>query len=212
MAEFTDILNRITLRSITTYLLYGAEPVSEITDSFETRILTSYTELFTKLKARYPDADKTNEILYNMIADFALVHSDVFLQTGALLGFQLYKVFEQKYHDCPISDLNKTIQKYNGSTLQPKKEETNMDELLNILLEGRMNDALTKILASDETYQNIMKEYNLEIEQMENLLLTPEQNQSLDSLLSCNNAISAVYGAAAYRLGFHDAKIMLSQS
>lgn len=57
--------------------------------------------------------------LHDIIADFALVHGDVYLQAGVLIGFQLYKVLEQEYHSPQMTGLDSLLKKYTDSLSRP---------------------------------------------------------------------------------------------
>ncbi len=206
MTEFTKILDRIDISRIAAYFLYGSESTSSITDSYEERISASYKEVYAKLETLFPTADKTDPALQDAISDLALTHSDVYLQVGVLIGFQLYKVLEKEYHSPKAAGIDKVIKNYITSAGKNRKDRQDEDCLLENFFEFRKCHSLEKMLACNEEYQNASRKCEEEVEKLGRQNLNDEQRSAVDKAISAANAAGAEYGAAAYQQGFDDAR------
>lgn len=211
MKEFSRILDRIEISRIATYFLYGSEPDSVITDSYQARISDAYKEIYAKLTDLFPAADKNDEKLQDIISDFALAHSDVYLQAGVLIGFQLYKVLEEGYHSPKAEGIEKVLKNYAASADGTQKKQDEDGSLLERFFKERRYHSLENALTENEDYQNAMHECSEEINKLEQYGLSKEQQAAVDKALSATNAIGSEYGAAAYRQGFHDARKLIKE-
>ncbi len=214
MTEFTEVLERIDLSRIAAYFLYGSEPMSEITDSFEERINKSYHEIFDRLEELFPSADRNSEDLQDAISKLIVTHSDVYLQMGVLIGFQLYKILDQGYHNPKSAGIEKVLKNYMASLKNPAENKTGdapeENSILKQIFEERKFSSLEEALNQNEGYQNARKEYQAKMDQLEQCGLSAEQKKAVDKAVSAANATGSEYGAAAYQMGFHDArKLML---
>lgn len=81
---------------------------------------------------------------------------------------------------------------------------TSEENILEILIEERMYNALEKTLNGDERYQQTEKELQRAIEEMAKADLSKEQDDVVDKALTAANSCGAAYGAVAYRQGFFD--------
>ncbi len=206
MTEFTKILDRIDISRIAAYFLYGSEPTSAITDSYEERINASYQEVYAKLAALFPAADKTDDSLQDIVSDFALIHSDVYLQIGVLIGFQLYKVLENGYHSPKANGIEQVIKNYAASTAGTRRNQSENGSLLESFFEERRLHSLENALNKNEDYRNAVRECEAEIGRLKQCGLSKEQFDTANRAISAANAIGSEYGTAAYRQGFHDAR------
>ncbi len=204
MTEFTKILDRIDISRIAAYFLYGSESTSSITDSYEERISASYKEVYAKLETLFPTADKTDPALQDAISDLALAHSDVYLQVGVLIGFQLYKVLEKEYNSPKAAGIDKVIKNYITSAGNSQKDTQGDDCLLKNFFEFRKCHSLEKMLAGNTEYQNASRKCEEEVEKLSRQ--KDEQKSAVDKAISAANAAGAEYGAAAYQQGFDDAR------
>ena len=206
MTEFTEVLERIDLSRIAAYFLYGSEPMSEITDSFEQRINKSYHEIFDRLEELFPSADRNSEDLQDAISKLVVTHSDVYLQMGVLIGFQLYKILDQGYYSPKSAGIEKVLKNYIASLTTPAENKTGDAPEESSILKQIFEEALNQ----NEEYQNARKEYQAEMNQLDQCGLSAEQKKAVDKAVSAANATGSEYGAAAYQMGFHDArKLML---
>ncbi len=210
LTEFSKILDRIDISRIAAYFLYGSEPTSAITDSYEKRISASYQEVYAKLAALFPTADKTEESLQDAVSDFALTHSDVYLQIGVLIGFQLYKVLEEGYHSPKAQGIDRVLKTYTSSAAESRKSSPE-SSILESFFRERKAGALESSLNENADYQTEVREYNEEISRLEQSGLSKEQFNTVNKVISAANAIGAEYGTAAYRQGFHDARRLVTE-
>lgn len=211
MTEFVKILDRIDISRIAAYFLYGSEPASAITDSYEKRINASYQEVYAKLAALFPAADKTDDALQDVVSDFALTHSDVYLQIGVLIGFQLYKVMEEEYHSPKAQGIERVLKNYASSAAEARKNHSGSSNVLESFFRERKAEALENSLTENADYQNEVQEYNEEMGRLKQAGLSSEQFDAVNKVVSAANAIGAEYGTAAYRQGFHDARRLVME-
>jgi hypothetical protein len=111
MSEFTDMLERVKLDEIIAYLVFGTESKVENNETYEDRIKVSYDKIFIALKEMFPSADRKNDDLYGAVMDFSITHSEVYLEMGLIIGFQLYKNLDQKYKSFELIGLQSIIDK-----------------------------------------------------------------------------------------------------
>ena len=88
---------------------------------------------------------------------------------------------------------------------------TNVGNLLDILMEERIHKGLEKVLNDNEFYQSAQKEVDEAISELEKAGLSREQNKVVDKAISATNASGAAYGATAYKQGFYDGIILMSE-
>lgn len=211
MTEFNRILDRIDISSIAAYFLYGSEPTAAVTTSYEERISASYKEVYTKLEALFPTADKTDESLQDIISDLALAHSDVYLQVGVLIGFQLYKVLEREYHSPKAEGIDKLIKKYIAAAIAAPEGQEENGSVLERFFEKRSCPSLEKALAENDRYQKALEECTRETGKLEQCDLNKEQKAAVDRIIAATGVIGAEYGAASYRQGFQDARNLVKE-
>ena len=81
------------------------------------------------------------------------------------------------------------------------------------ILEGmykeRVEQALKEVLEKDEKYCRVNEETNQKIKDIDQIELTKEEWEIIDTALSAVNARSAEYGRVAYQQGFLDAVSLL---
>lgn len=81
------------------------------------------------------------------------------------------------------------------------------------ILEGmykeRVERALKEVLEKDEKYCKINRETNQKIKDIDQIELTKEEWEIIDTALSAVNARSAEYGRVSYQQGFLDAVSLL---
>lgn len=99
MNEFERVMNRIHGESIASYLLFGVEPLTKHTEKYSKRIDDCYDKMFDFLQELFPDIDKEDEELGNILLGFASEQGELYFQAGMVMGFQLYKMFEQEYDE-----------------------------------------------------------------------------------------------------------------
>lgn len=102
MSEFSNMLERIKLDSIIGYLMYGTED-AEIDNkgTYEERIENAYDKIFKTLENMFPSANKQNEELFEVVMEFSLIHTEVYLEMGVIVGIQVCKNLLHKNLDLP---------------------------------------------------------------------------------------------------------------
>lgn len=104
MDECDAILERAN--NIIGYLLYGTDADTEHNLSYHDRLVNADNLLFDSLKFLSPAADKRNDTLVNAIMDFAMVHNEVYLEIGLIIGAYLFENFKQSCQNLDISRIN----------------------------------------------------------------------------------------------------------
>lgn len=115
MNEFTDVLKRTDLNSIASFLLYGIDDMDEITDSYSEKMNAAYEDYYASMKKVFPDAAIDEEDMNNIVAGFSGIESDVYFKVGLLIGFQIYKFFNEGYDKSKAGELNKIISDFIAS-------------------------------------------------------------------------------------------------
>lgn len=72
--------------------MYGTED-AEIDDkgTYEERIENAYNKVFKSLKNMFPSANKHNEELFEVVMEFSLIHTEVYLEMRVIVGIQVCK-------------------------------------------------------------------------------------------------------------------------
>lgn len=78
------------------------------------------------------------------------------------------------------------------------------DGLLEIIASHRSGDDLDEVVRKDKDYQKALENQQEAFDALEELHLTEEQKRMVGHVITANNHIGAVYGAAAYRFGMED--------
>ncbi len=99
MNEFERVIDRIHGESVASYLLFGVEPLTKHTEKYSKRIDDSCDKMFDLLQELFPGIDKDDEELGNILLGFASEQGELYFQAGMVMGFQLYKMFEQEYDE-----------------------------------------------------------------------------------------------------------------
>lgn len=97
MNYFEEIQKRATLNNLMSYLLTGTDTDEEVTETKDELLDKAYDDLFAQLETMFPGASRDNNRLYNAVVDFAIVHQDIFFESGVLTGVQLYRNLNQDH-------------------------------------------------------------------------------------------------------------------
>lgn len=97
MGELTEIFEKIKLENFITYLLCGADSNKGEIENYEQILKESYNIFFDKLENMYPETNRNDDKLFNLLTDFAMTHEEIYFEVGVLIGFQLYKNMEHEY-------------------------------------------------------------------------------------------------------------------
>lgn len=210
MSEFSEMMERIQFNDLIAYLMYGTESGLEHTGTYEERIKGSYDKLFETLENLFPSADRKNDELYGAVLDFSITHNEVYLEMGLVIGFQLYKIFEQGSQNMGLTGLQAIIKKnlYSGNAME---KEMKRDGLLDDFFLNRINHALETTAAIDKSYQEAAKKEDELFNKLNKRKLSRKQKLAVDRVISAANDCGAEYGKMAYRQGFQDAIKLLEE-
>lgn len=85
------------------------------------------------------------------------------------------------------------------------------NSLLDILALQRTGAALDEALRHDKTYKKALEEQDKAFEKMEKINFKDRHFSIINTVLSANTHVGAVYGAVAYRLGMKDGIKIMSE-
>lgn len=123
MSAFSDLQERVSLNNLVAYLMYGPEAEIENSGTYEERIKQSYDKIFADLGELFPSASRQNDDLCNAVLDFSITHNEVYFEMGLLIGFQLYKMLDDKHHNIDLTSLQSIIKK--NCSHNSEKENSN---------------------------------------------------------------------------------------
>ena len=112
-----------------------------------------------------------------------------------------------------MKDIIKNISGDAQNTTERITPESSAFNTNTTILEGmykeRVERALKEVLEKDEKYCRVNEETNQKIKDIDQIELTKEEWEIIDTALSAVNARSAEYGRVAYQQGFLDAISLL---
>ena len=112
-----------------------------------------------------------------------------------------------------MKDVIKNINEDTHDTLEKITPESSAFNTNTTILEGmykeRVERALKEVLKKDEKYCRVNEETNQKIKDIDQIELSKEEWEIIDTALSVVNARSAEYGRVAYQQGFLDAVSLL---
>ncbi len=109
MNEFTNVLKRVDLNSMTSFLLYGMDDMDEITGSYSEKMNEGFEDYYKSMREAFPDTEIDEDDMNNIVAGLSEVECDVYFKVGLLIGFQIYKCFDEGYDKSKAGQLNKII-------------------------------------------------------------------------------------------------------
>ena len=211
MSEFSDMLERIKIDDMIAYLMYGTESEIERSGTYEERVKNAYEEIFDKLEKMFPSASRHNDNLYNAILDFSIVHNEVYLEMGIIVGFQLYKNMEQGYMDFKVNGMEKIIKKNLSADKEPEEKPEKNNSVLQTVIDEGINYTLEASLRTNKGYKEARKTADETLDDIDGIGLDKKQWSTVDKAVSSANALGAEYGRAAYEQGFKDSAKLLSE-
>ena len=82
MSELKELLEKVKLENIMAFMIYGADSRRDAFENYEKEIEKSYDEIFYRLEHLYSEADRKDDKLFDVVADFAMpvsyTHLDVY--------------------------------------------------------------------------------------------------------------------------------------
>ena len=110
MSEFSDIMRRVNLDNII-----------EERGTYEERIENAFNRIFKSIEGICPFLNRQNDELQSAVIEFSVIHNQVYLEMGIIIGIQMYQNLEKQYID--LSNVKTIIEKNISADI--KKEKTN---------------------------------------------------------------------------------------
>lgn len=200
--KFTEeIFRRASIRGVADYLLFGLAP-NEDTRDYETRLDDTYEE-FEKL-ALQCEKEKQFELLNRanaMSSEAASVYTEIGLQVGIMF----------------MADMAQNTGKGNRRVVfhhnmeSGEKRMGGIKELLKLAADSMKNRTLNELLESDTEYQKRFKEEKEALKAVDELDLSEEQRDIVDTLIARKDEAEYDYHVNTYMAGMLDAYEILKQ-
>lgn len=197
MQSIDQIFERASIRGIVDYLLFGIGP-NEDNRSYEERLEEPYARFEKEVAKHDPSpSSKLLDLSNELTSETASVYTEIGLQIAMVLMKDMIKNISGDTHD----------------TLERITPESSAFNTNTTILEGmykeRVERALKEVLEKDEKYCIVNEETNQKIKDIDQIELTKEEWEIIDTALSAVNARSVEYGRVAYQQGFLDAVSLL---
>lgn len=200
--KFTeDIFKRASIRGVADYLLFGLAP-NEDTRDYETRLDDTYEE-FEKL-ALQCDKEKQFELL-NLANAMSSEAASVFTEIGLQVNIMLMADMAQN-----TGKGNKKVVVHHNMKLGEKKM-SEVKELLKLAVDSMKNRTLYKLLENDTEYQKRLQEEKEALKAVDELELSEEQRDIVDTLIARKEEVEYDYRVNTYMAGMLDAYDILKQ-
>ena len=197
MQSINQIFFFFLIRGIVDYLLFGIGPKAD-NRSYEERLEEPYARFEKEVAKHDPSpSSKLLDLSNELTSETASVYTEIGLQIAMVLMKDMIKNISGDTHD----------------TLERITPESSAFNTNTTILEGmykeRVERALKEVLEKDEKYCRVNEETNQKIKDIDQIELTKEEWEIIDTALSAVNARSAEYGRVAYQQGFLDAVSLL---
>lgn len=210
MFEFKTLFERSNFKNIVSYLISGIGENEDVIEDYDKKIQQSYECFFTGIEKLYPQADREDNRLFEVVSEFIGTHDNIYLEAGVLIGFQICRGFEGAYSKHVKNDFSALLARLEkGQVIQQKKKKTS--DLLKIISEYRMSTVLEEVISENADYQKLNEEVHRKLNMIEKIGLNQEQWHIIDNALTVCNERSADYGKIAYMMGFKDATKLLME-
>lgn len=200
--KFTEeIFKRASIRGVADYLLFGLAPNEETRD-YETRLDDTYEE-FEKLALKC-EKEKQFELLNlanAMSSEAASVYTEIGLQVGIMLMADLAQ---------NIGKRNKRVV-FHHNMKSGERKMSEVKELLKLAADSMKNRTLNELLENDTEYQKRFKEEKEALKAVDELELSEEQRDIVDTLIARKDEAEYDYHVNSYMAGMLDAYEILKQ-
>ena len=176
MQSIDQIFERATIRGIVDYLLFGIGPNAD-NRSYEERLEEPYARFEKEVAKHDPSpSSKLLDLSNELTSETASVYTEIGLQIAMVL----------------MKDVIKNI---SGDTLERITPESSAFNTNTTILEGmykeRVERALKEVLEKDEKYCRVNEGTKQKIKDIDQIELTKEEWEIIDTALSAVNARSA---------------------
>ncbi|MGI6502337.1 MAG: hypothetical protein ACOX1S_15975 [Anaerostipes sp.] len=200
--KFTEeIFKRASIRGVADYLLFGLAP-NEDTRDYETRLDDAY-EKFEKL-ALQCEKEKQFELL-NLANAMTSEATSVYTEIGLQIGIMLMADMTQN-----IGKGNKSVV-FNHNMKSGERKMSEVKELLKLAADSMKNRTLNELLGNDTEYQKRFKEEKEALKAVDELELSKEQRDIVDTLIARKDEAEYDYRVNTYMAGMLDAYEILKQ-
>lgn len=197
MQSIDQVFERATIRGIVDYLLFGIGPDAD-DRSYEERLEEPFTRLEEEV-AKYDSnpGSKLLDLSNELTSETASVYTEIGVQIAMVLMKDVIKNLSGETHNVSVQTASDSSVFYANTTI------------LEGMYKERVERALKEVLEKDEKYCKINRETNQKIKEIDQIELTKEEWEIIDTALSAANARSAEYGRVSYQQGFLDAVSLL---
>lgn len=200
--KFTEeIFKRASIRGVADYLLFGLVP-NEDTRDYETRLDDTYEE-FEKLALKC-EKEKQFELL-NLANAMSSEAASVYIEIGLQVGIMLMADLVQN-----IGKRNKRVA-FHHNMKSGERKMSEIKELLKLAADSMKNRTLNELLENDNEYQKRFKEEKEALKAVDELELSEEQRDIVDTLIARKDEVEYDYHVNSYMAGMLDAYEILKQ-
>lgn len=200
--KFTEeIFKRASIRGVADYLLFGLAP-NEDTRDYETRLDDTYEE-FEKL-ALQCEKEKQFDLLNlanAMSSEVASIYTEIGLQAGIMLMADMAQ---------NTGKVNKGVV-FQHNIKSGEKRMREIKELLKLAADSMKNRTLYELLENDTEYQKRLKEEKEALKAVDELELSEEHREIVDTLIARKDEAEYDYHVNSYMAGMLDAYEILKQ-
>ena len=197
MQNINQIFEKATIRGIVDYLLFGIGPNADYR-SYEERLEEPYARFEKEVAKHDPSpSSKLLDLSNELTSETASVYTEIGLQIAMVLMKDVIKNISGDTHDT-FERITPESSAFNANTT-----------ILEGMYKERVEQALKEVLEKDEKYCRVNEETNQKIKDIDQIELTKEEWEIIDTALSAVNVRSAEYGRVAYQQGFLDAVSLL---
>ena len=197
MQSIDQVFERATIRGIVDYLLFGIGPDSD-ERSYEERLEEPYMRFEEEVAKHDPNpSSKLLDLSNELTSETASVYTEIGLQIAMVLMKDVIKNLSGETHNVSVRTDSDSPAFYANTTI------------LEGMYKERVERALKEVLEKDEKYCRVNEETNQKIKEIDQIELTKEEWEIIDTALSAANARSAEYGRVSYQQGFLDAVSLL---
>lgn len=199
MKKSIEILGKPKLERFILALLYGIDLLEKAEEDYEEKIKDSYEGFTAKLEHLYEGVDGEDNRLFDLVADFAEIHDDVYFEIGFLTGVKLVKGLESVFN----KGVNFSLKAFSDRNILPDGGSSS-ESILWQFVQARMGTALEEVLRKDANCQESSRKIREALKRVKENGFTKEQWEAIDEVLSENNDKAADYGKMAYQQGALD--------
>ena len=193
MEEINKIFERATIRGIVDYLLFEIGPNSD-ERSYEERLEEPYMRYEEEVTKHDPNpGSKLLDLSNQLTSETASVYTEIGVQIAIVLMKDVIKNLSGETHNVSVQTASDSSVFCANTTI------------FEGMYKERGERALKEVLEKDEKYCRVNEETNQKIKEIDQIELTKEEWEIIDTALSAVNARSAEYGRVSYQQGFLDA-------